>query len=320
MTVAEIKAPETTHVEKVRAKVRAIMEAEGLSQAAIAKEAGIAYGTFTPWMTGKYAGDNEALATKVERWLESREESRRMEATLVREPEFVRTPTALKVLSLLQYARAEPCITLITLGPGMGKTMTAKHFASATPHAHRITMRPSTSGVHSMKAELAQSLGVIERNPGKLTRAIGDKLQRNGRHTLIMIDEAQELSDAAVNELRYFLDEYGCGIALLGNEDVQTRWGRAVPKEGYGQFHRRIGSRLRKLRPSTGDLEAYIAAWGIEDLGMIKILKVIGQKPGALGQISATLKMANILAAGDGRAVTADDIKAAWSNRGGEDV
>lgn len=320
MTVAEIKAPETTHVEKVRAKVRAIMEAEGLSQAAIAKEAGIAYGTFTPWMTGKYAGDNEALATKVERWLESREESRRMQATLVREPEFVRTPTAVEVLSLLQWAKAAPGITLITLGPGMGKTMSAKHFAASTPHAHRIVMRPSTSGVHSMMKEIAQTLGVTERDPGKLTRAIGDKLQRNGRHTLIIIDEAQNLSDPAVDELRFYLDEYGCGIALLGNEDVQTRWGRAAPKEGYGQLHRRIGPRLRKLRVSDGDLDAYIGAWGIEDPGMIKLLKVIGRKAGALGQISATLQMANILAAGDGRAMTADDIKAAWSNRGGEEV
>lgn len=320
MTVAEIKAPETAHVDNVRAQVKAIMAAEGLNQAEIAKEAGIAYGTFTPWMTGKYGGNNEGVAEKVEKWLKSREESRRMQATLVRAPDFVRTPTAVETLSLLQWAKAAPGITLIVLGTGMGKTMSSKHFESVNPHTYRIVMRRTTSSPYSMMREIAHMMGVPERDPGKLSRAIGEKLRRNGRHTLIMIDEAQNLSDEAVDELRYYHDEYGAGIALLGNEDVQTRWGRGTPKEGYGQLHRRIGPRLRKLRVSDGDLDAYIAAWGIEDPGMIKVLKVIGRKAGALGQISATLQMASILAAGDGRAMTADDIKAAWLNRGGEDV
>lgn len=307
-------------IEAVRTEVRKVMEEQGLSQADVAKAAEIPYGTFTPFMTGKYAGDNSTLAQKVQRWLASHEVGQKVASTIISEPEFVETPTALQVMSLLQWAKSGPGITLITLGPGMGKTMSAKEFAKRNPNSYRIVMRPSTSGVHSMMKEIAQTIGVVERDPGKLTRAVGDKLKRNGRHTLIMIDEAQNLSDAAVDELRHYLDEYGCGIALLGNEDVQTRWGRAAPKEGYGQLHRRIGSRLHRLRPLKEDIETYLKAWGIQDPEILKLLRVIGKKAGALGQIKETMVMANILAAGAERPLNADDIQAAWQNRGGEEV
>ena len=307
-------------VDAVRATVRKIMAVEGLTQADIAKLAEIPYGTFTPWMGGKYAGDNAGIAERVQRWISSRDAAQAVAATIIKEPDFVSTPTATEVLGLLQWAKGAPGITLITLGPGMGKTMASKEFAERNPHAYRVVMRPSTSGVHSMMKEIAQTLGVTERDPGKLTRAIGDKLKRNGRHTLIMVDEAQNLSDTAVDELRHYLDEYGCGIALLGNEDVQTRWGRATPKEGYGQLHRRIGPRLRRLRPLADDINVYLDAWGISDKEVLKLLRVIGRKAGALGQIKETLAMANILAVGAGETLSADHIRAAWQNRGGEDV
>jgi DNA transposition AAA+ family ATPase len=320
MTVELKEALSEGEIENVRAQVRDLMAREGLTQTAIAKEADIPFGTFTPWMGGKYQGDNGKLAQKVQRWMEARKEAQKISVRIPKEPGFVLTPTTNDVLQLLQWAKEAPGITLITLGPGMGKTTTARHFALTTPHAYRVVMRPSTSGVHSMMKEIAQTLGVTERDPGKLTRAIGDKLRRNGRHTLIMVDEAQNLRDEAVDELRHYLDEYGCGIALLGNEDVQTRWGRSTPKEGYGQLHRRIGPRLRLLKPRVEDVEAYLAAWNIQDPGILKLLRVIGRKAGALGQISETVKMASILAAGHGRDLSADDIKSAWNNRGGEDV
>lgn len=321
MSTAKAKDTMTAEqVDEIREQVRQIMKSEGLSQADVAKDAGIAYGTFTPWMGGKYAGDNVKLAENVLCWINSREAAQAVTSMIIQEPGFVATPTALKVLNLLQWAKTAPGITLITLGPGMGKTMAAKEFAEKNPHAYRVVMRPSTSGTHSMMKEIAQTIGVMERDPGKVSRAVGDKLRRNGRHTLIIVDEAQNLSDAAVDELRHYLDEYGCGIALLGNEDVQTRWGRATPKEGYGQLHRRIGPRLRMLRPDPQDIEVYLAAWGIEDAEILRLLRVIGRKAGALGQIKETLAFANILAAGEGRALHADDINAAWENRGGEVV
>lgn len=312
----DFSTPET--VEALRERLRQLMAREGLTQAAIAKGADIAYGTFTPWMTGKYQGDNAAIARKVERWLTAREEDRKIGMALLKEPGFVETPTALEVLAGLQWAMSMPGITVVTLGPGMGKTSAAREFERRTPHAYRVVMRPSTGSVHSMVHEIAQRLAVPERNPSRIVRAIGEKVQRNGRHTLIMLDEAQNLGDKAVDELRHLLDEFGCGIALLGNEDVMTRWGRSTPKEGYGQLHRRIGHRVRRLSARPEDIETYLAAWGITDEAVLKLLRTIGKKPGALGQIAETIKFASLIAAGEQRPLTATDVEHAWRNRSEE--
>lgn len=315
-TQEDFATPEA--IEKVRRDLEDLMKRDGLSKADVARGTGIPYGTFTPWTTGKYQGDNGEIAGKVVRWMASREAGRKITGSIIAEPSFVETPTSVEVLNALRWAQSAPGIALVTLGPGMGKTITAKEYARRTSHAYRIVMRPSTSGVHSMMKEVAHTLQVTERDPSKLMRSIGEKLQRNGRHTLILVDEAQNLNDGAVDELRHLLDEYGCGIALLGNEDVNTRWGKVTPREGYGQLHRRIGLRIRKLKPTSEDIETYLAAWGIADGEVLKQLRVIGKKPGALGQISETIKFASILAAGDGAPIDGSHIQRAWSNRGGE--
>lgn len=306
------------HIEALREEVRGLMAREGLTQADIARGADIAYGTFTPWLSGKYTGDNAAYALKVRRWMVAREEGRKLGNSLPKEPGFVETPTALEVLSAFTWAATMPGIAVVTLGPGMGKTSAAREYERRTPHAYRVVMRHSTGGVHSMTHEIAQRLAVAERNPSRIVRAIGEKLQRNGKHPLLIIDEAQNLKDAAVDELRYLLDEYGTGLVLLGNEDVATRWGRATPKEGYGQLHRRIGLRVRRLKPQPQDIEMFLAAWRIEDPAIVKLLRVIGNKAGALGQIAETLKFASLLATGEQRDLTVRDVELAWQNRSEE--
>jgi hypothetical protein len=142
-------------------------------------------------------------------------------------------------------------------------------------------------------------------------------MKSNGRKTLLIIDEAQNLSPRAVDELRFLSDEYGTGLAFLGNLDVNTRFGGTEPREGYGQAQRRIGFRLTQLKPKRADIDAFVSAWGLTDTAIVKLLRQIGEKPGALGQITGTLKMAALMAAGHGREITSDDVLAAYVNRCG---
>lgn len=300
--------------------VRETAQARGLSRPAIAKEAGVSAGVLYPWLDGTYKGSFANVTKSMRKWLNASDARVETRATMLREPDYVETPTAREVMSGLMYAQNAPGIALITLGPGMGKTTCSKEYIARTPHAFRVVMRPSTGSVHSMLREIASALGVVERDPGKLARAIGDKLKRNGRHTLLIVDEAQNLSESAVNELRYFHDEYGAGIAMLGNEDIHARYGGLTPREGYGQIHRRIGFRMRRMQPGASDIDAFVDAWQLEDSDAVKITRAIGKKPGALGQIKETLKLASVLAGGRGAALTAEDIRRAWINRGGEEI
>ncbi|MEH0069185.1 hypothetical protein V6L77_00820 [Pannonibacter sp. Pt2-lr] len=62
----------------------------------------------TPWLSGKYAGDNAALALRVQRWIGSREGERRVINLALAEPDFVEMPTAVEILNLLQWAKPHP--------------------------------------------------------------------------------------------------------------------------------------------------------------------------------------------------------------------
>lgn len=60
----------------------------------------------------------------------------------------------------------------------------------------------------------------------------------------------------------------------------------------------------------------------MEEEAARKFLTGIGHKPGALGQIDKTMKLAGMLAAGDangGSAIAERHIRKAWTNRGVED-
>jgi hypothetical protein len=292
----------------------------GLSRAAVADRSGVSAGTLYPWVEGAYRGNYASVTARFKAWLLAEEDRRRAALTKVAEPGYVETKTAKEVAAALLYAQTLPGMVLVTLGPGMGKTTVARRIEETRPHAYRIVMRPSTGTVFAMLRELAARLSIEAGSPSDLGARIGERLKRNGRQTLLMVDEAQNCNDDTINELRFFLDEYGCGIALLGNEDVHHRWGKTEPKEGYGQVHRRIAMRLRRLKPTREDIDTFVSAWNIDDEEIRQLLRVIGGKPGSLGQITETLKLAAIMAAPHNRAISADDVRRAWTNRAGEEL
>ncbi|WP_370631492.1 AAA family ATPase, partial [Methylosinus sp. Sm6] len=301
-------------------EVRALAEQLGISMAEVCRRADVPQGTLSPWYAGNYNGNYPNTTARVRKWLDAEATRRAASLATLAEPAFVETATAREALNAIIYAQTAPAFVLITLGAGMGKSTVSRHVVATRPHAYRVVMRPSTGSVHSMLNVLATEIGVVERDPKKLAYTIGGKLKRNGRNTLVMVDEAQNLTEAAVNELRYYMDEYGCGIALLGNEEVSTRWGQTTPREGQAQLHRRIGMRIRRMTPRQADIDAYVDAWKIEDPEVRKLARAIGRKPGALGQIAESLKLAAIMASGAGRDITADDLRQAWANRGGEEM
>lgn len=302
----------------VRDQVRAIAVREGWSRSEVGRRSAVPLGTLSPWYDGTYTGQVATVTERVEKWLAAVEEVKSRAAMIPEAPGYVTTPTSQIVIDTLLYAQMMPEMVIVTLGAGMGKTTTARQFVDTRPNVFLVTMRPTTAGTHAMLQELATALDVTERNPGRLDRAIGQRLKRNGRHTLLIVDEAQNLSDLSINQLRYFLDEYGCGIALLGNDEIYSRFGRGEPKQGAGQIHRRIGKRVHRLSPQNGDVDVLLDAWSIDDGEARRLLHGIARKPGALGQVDKTVRLASILAATQGQTLSVDHVRAAWADRSGE--
>ncbi|SDR08060.1 AAA family ATPase [Pseudovibrio sp. Tun.PSC04-5.I4] len=318
--VAEIPEKQKWAWLDARVAAKKYAEKKGLSKAAFAREVDLAAATFSEWFSGKYRGDYTKTTDAISQWLDNQ---RSFEQTEMRVPEdlgYVETPTSEKVMHALQFAQAMPEMVVITLGAGMGKTMTARKYQEMHAHTYLVTMRPTTSTPTAMVREIGMVMGINERNLLLLRHAIGLRVQRNGRKPLLIIDEAQNLSDNAVNELRDFLDRYECGIALIGNEELYTRFGGAQPKAAYAQINARVGTRVRQVRPTAQDIDIIVDAWNVEDEDARKLLRAIGRKPGALRQVSKTVRLAHMLAFGNGGVVDAKAVRAAWSNRGGEEV
>lgn len=315
MTPTKLTPEQLRRWNEATQRVRELAEREGWSKSEVARRSGVPVGTFWPWYEGAYNGHVHRQTQLVERWLESVDESARYFAATA-EPAFVKTRTAAELVETLAVAQTLPTMAVVVLGAGMGKTYTAQHYAATHPHVTLVTMRPTTSHVRGMLLQLAVTLGVRQRQPASMDIAIGERLQRNGRQTLLIVDEAQHLIDDAVNELRHFLDVYNCGIALLGNEELYGRFGISREKAAYAQLHSRVFARLHRLKPLQADIDAYVAAWRMENREITDFVRAIGKKPGALRQIAQTLKLAHMMAAADETALSLDYVKEAWEHRG----
>lgn len=300
------------------ADLRALAGEARLSKLEVARRAAVPIGTLSPWYDGSYTGRYDAVTERVRRFPAAHAEARAARLALPAAPDFVPTPTARRLTEALACAQTMPEIAVATLGAGCGKTTTARAYVAARPNAWLVTMRPSTAGRHPMLCELALALDVTESNPARLDRALGARLRRNGRNTLLILDEAQHLSDDAVNQLRYFNDEYGTGLALLGNEAVFRRWGgpqEKAARDGFAQIQSRIGYRIQRRQPLPGDTEALLDAWGLKDEEVRRLCVTISRRDGALRLVDKSIKLAAMIAAGEGREIAAADLRAAWANR-----
>ena len=296
--------------EDVRADVRAVIEGEGLNQTIIAREAGVAYGTFTGWLAGTYAGNNDKYTTSMQIWLLSREEKRRAAATIPQAPGFVATPSAQAFIESLRFAQIMPEITVIAGAAGIGKTTALHHYQATNSNVWLATMDPTTAKVNGMLLELCDVMDVLEKAPAKLARAIGRKIEGTGG--LIMVDEANFLDARALDQLRSFYDRYEIGIALVGNETVYSRLDGEGRRSTFAQLHSRIGMRVTQPRPKAADMCRLIEAWGITDKEEVRLLKSIAAKPGALRSMTKVLQLASMLANGADEPRGAAHIKAAW--------
>lgn len=294
--------------------------ANNWTKAEVARRINMAEGTFHPWLSGKYIGDLEKQNTTVAQWLDTLEQNANLASRIPQSPAFIQLRSSLEVMDVLSWAQLAPDFVVVTLGAGMGKSMVCDRFAKSRPHVFHATVSESTKTTHGMLVELAAELEVLEHNPARLARAIGNKIRRTGDGTLLIVDEAQHLDDAAVNELRSFVDKYRCGVALVGNSEVYSRFSKSKQGHSYAQIKSRIGRRLHRADPYQEDLQAYITAWNVDDAACRQFLIGIGSKGGAFRQIDKTMRMALMIARIDDEPLELRHLRKAWQQRDVEDM
>lgn len=302
-------------------RVMEVAKASGWTKAEVTRRCGMKDGTFSQWFGGTYVGRLDGWNKQVSQWLDALSEAAELAGNIRSVPRFMKLRASSEIMDTLRWAQQTSDMVMITLNAGMSKTATCRFYRDTNPHVFHATVSPHTKTVHGMLNELAAELDVREHNPARLTRAIGRRLERIGGGTLLIVDEAQNLVDEAINQLRHFVDIFQCGIALVGNDEVYTRFGnQASGKPSHAQLKSRIGKRMKLVAPYHEDLLTFIDAWGVTDPETVKYLVGIGLKGGALRSVEKTIRLAYMLIDDPSEPLQLKHAQAAWRNRDVEDL
>jgi DNA transposition AAA+ family ATPase len=289
----------------LRQLVRAKMGELNIAQAEVARQADVAGATLSQFLSGTYASEpgRTRTAQALTRWLRSVETAEELRRQLPRKPSFVPMVTSAKVTGILQYARETGSLVMIGGHPGVSKTATARQFQADNPRTWYAPMDSTTNGAPVMLLEILHAMGEPDAKgpPNTLMRRIC-KLAEEAKGLLI-IDEAQHLSDKAIEALRAINDRVGVGVAIMGNEGVFAQVGFAGGKLAFAQVASRFGHREFILRPDPRDAAALASAWASENgevLGRreLSYCQEIAAKAGGLRNIAKTFEKALFAARG----------------------
>lgn len=309
----------------LREQVRREMEEYGLSQSQASKESGIeASGSskLNQWLQGKYSGDNDKIEIQLQRWLAERTEARDARGEIPQAPGWVRTSTAEKIFETLQYAKNAGICVCVHGGAGVGKTCTSEAFKGQYPNVWVVTATPSAQTWPSFLRRIANAVSV--RAQSQRTADLEDEvLQRiKGTQGLLIIDEAQLLSNDSLWGIKNLFDMARIGVAYVGSEQLYSNLsGRR--EEVNAPIFRRISKKQALKHPTKDDVEALLLAWGMKTdapnykTGLDYCLK-IATKPGALGMLTETLRMASLTGGVAGSGLTYGLIKQSYAWLGGD--
>lgn len=307
----EINQTETDDI--ILTHVRAEQDRRGITQAQVAKEAGVSPATLTQLFNGTYNANPKVQLAKLEKWLAAAAEAQ-AQPKMLPLPEWTETPTANRVMAALGYAQMAGDVALIYGGAGLGKTTATKEYRRRYPNVWIATMTPATSSVATCLEKVCFALGM--KNPpqgsARMEREILSRIANTGG--LLLIDEAQHLSVQALDALRSLHDATGMGLALVGNEAVYTSMTGGNRAAYLDRLYSRIGKRVKLTRAKREDVINLSAVLGVNpnDSQAIKLLTDIGSRSGALRSVVKTVRLAAMFAGGE--AVEYKHIKAAWGD------
>ncbi len=283
----------------------------------IARRAAVPLGTFSAWYDGSYTGRFDTQTAKVETFLAAVLDAAALTGGLPTDPGLVQTRITRKLFDGFTYAQQLPTISVMTLAAGLGKSIAARQFQAISPHVYHVTMSPSSARPHVMMTDIAEEIGIDTANSARLKGAIRKTLKRPGFDPLLITDEARNLGDECINELRHFRDMANCGLVLLGNNETTTPCASADVRHNSPQVARRVGHRLTVMQPYAEDVTAILDAWDVTDEGARTVATAIAAKPGAFGSLVETIKAGSMIARGQSRPLSGDHLKMACERRGG---
>lgn len=201
-------------------------------------------------------------------------------------PEFVVTKQHRRFAEFCDAVRRDRYIGLCHGAPGVGKTLSARHYSSwdavapavqqfrfsetiapepalaartvlYTPKVHN-TPRTVDNEVRSLHNRLSWAIEMTlhpDREPEKLAQSEGTYTE------LVIVDEADRLKTPSLEALRDHHDRTGAGLILIGMPGIERRLAR------YPQLYSRVGF-LHHYQALSTDEQSYVLSHQWPDLGL----------------------------------------------------
>lgn len=165
------------------------------------------------------------------------------------------TPTYLYIMAQLEFAQTS-CISGILCDiPNIGKTFTARLYASSHKNAVYIDCSQVKSK-HKLIRKIGKEFGVDTK--GRYNDVYEDLVYylRSIDHPLIILDEAGDLQYEAFLELKALWNatERCCAWYMMGADGLKEKINRSIEckKVGYTEMLSRYGDRYSKVTPDDG--------------------------------------------------------------------
>lgn len=136
------------------------------------------------------------------------------------------TPTAASITALLGYCQDFGELGVVVGEPGVGKTAAVKSYVAGRAGVWLVTLSPSTSALVPCLTLICTTIASFAPNTGALDvrGAILNRLRCYLDPCPLIIDEAQHLSDQAIEEVRALHDQAGMAVVFVGNRGLVDRW------------------------------------------------------------------------------------------------
>lgn len=291
--------------------------ATGLSWTDLSPKIGIPAGTLSQFSPGTYKGKLLPIAEAVYRYRQLLISQAEIAIEMPEPPAFFMTDTGRQIMTMLSIAQRGRMV-VIAGGPGTSKTTTCYHYQASVSNVWIATMSPSTSGLAPMQYQVLKALGADEDqrkgSPVALTERIKSLLKKTGG--LLIVDEAQHLTEKSLEEIRGWHDdpEVRIGVALVGNEDVLTRLTLGSRKDAFARLASRIAQRMIFRGPRDSDALALADAWGIEADDQRSFIVATARQPGGLRTCTMMLETASMIAASERSPLAISHLHDAWSH------
>jgi DNA transposition AAA+ family ATPase len=179
---------------------------------------------------------------------------------------FIESTVTQMVWMACRRARTQRSFSVVTAEVGTGKTRSLQEYAKAHPNTYLIQSDPLMSPTILMD-ELVELLGIPAgrgyRSKERKFRLVVEELK--GSDILLILDEAETVSDYTLHYLRRIRDKAEIGIVLAGTPKLDRK---IAPIGGqFDQIRSRVMFWPKPIRAATREDIAAVASAAFEDIG-----------------------------------------------------